>query len=90
MSVHPVESSQQSVQLPALDAPHAPAAQGGSSEPKPKKDKAKAPASGYALEVRSPGLGSASVQHADLLLADANSYRQSPSSLTIGLKCLRS
>jgi hypothetical protein len=54
---HPVESSQQSVQLPALDAPHAaiaqtPAQDGAPAEAKPKKEKAKAATSAYPLEAR--------------------------------------
>jgi hypothetical protein len=49
---HPVESSQQNVQLPALDAPHAAIAQAGGAS-KPKKEKKAAAGSGFPLEVRS-------------------------------------
>lgn len=51
MAAHPVGSSQQSVQLPALDAPHAPTAQAG-AQPKAKKEKVKAAGSEHPLEVR--------------------------------------
>jgi hypothetical protein len=50
---HPVESSQQNVQLPALDAPHAAVAGGEGSKPK-KEKKAAAAGSAFPLEVRLP------------------------------------
>jgi hypothetical protein len=50
-ATHPVESSQQPVQIPALDAQHAPIAQTEGAS-KPKKEKKAATASAYPLEVR--------------------------------------
>jgi hypothetical protein len=52
---HPVESSQQSIQLPALEAKHAASPAGGqpaAEQPKGKKAKAQAAASQFPLEVR--------------------------------------
>jgi len=52
-ATHPVESSQQTVQIPALDAHHAPIAQTEGAS-KPKKEKKAATASAYPLEVSPP------------------------------------
>jgi hypothetical protein len=50
-ATHPVETSQQSVQLPALDASHAPGTKTDGTT-KPKKEKKPATGSAYPLEVR--------------------------------------